>query len=90
MADRIKPRVIGTALEIEPASERYCTCCKKTLKGAIAWLELDQRTRLAIVYVPVLTFGASVSEVRPSHDDPMPPELFCWTVTGVGPQVSEY
>lgn len=37
------PRMIGPASEIA-AAERYCTCCKRPLKGKVAWLELDQRT----------------------------------------------
>lgn len=40
---KTKLRIIGPASEIDEAS-RYCTCCKKPLKGKVAWLELDQRT----------------------------------------------
>lgn len=37
-------RVTAPAGEINPPSERFCTCCEKPLKGIVAWLELDQRT----------------------------------------------
>ena len=37
------PRIIGPAAEIAPP-ERHCTCCRKSLRGRVAWLELDQRT----------------------------------------------
>lgn len=40
---RRTPRIIGPASEL-PASERQCTCCGKTLRGKVAYLELDQRT----------------------------------------------
>ena len=36
------PRITGPASEIV-ASERRCHCCDRTLKGKVAWLELDQR-----------------------------------------------
>ncbi len=38
-----KPKHLGHADEL-PKEYRVCECCKKTLKGKIAWLELDQRT----------------------------------------------
>lgn len=42
-AAETKPRVISDASELKP-DDRYCTHCKKPLKGKVAWLELDQRT----------------------------------------------
>lgn len=42
MTPKSKPRVTGRATEIDESS-RYCTCCKRPLKGKVAWLELDQR-----------------------------------------------
>lgn len=38
------PRQIGHAIDIPDPEGRYCQCCKKRLKGRLAWLELDQRT----------------------------------------------
>lgn len=35
--------MIGHVDELPP-TERYCTCCGRTLTGKIRWLELDQRT----------------------------------------------
>lgn len=42
MTSQPTPKQIGRADEIEPDG-RYCTRCKKALKGNVAWLELDQR-----------------------------------------------
>lgn len=36
------PKDVGKASEME-VTERYCTCCNRTLRGKVAWLELDQR-----------------------------------------------
>lgn len=40
---RVTPRVVGLAAET-PTDNRWCTCCEATLKGRVAWLELDQRS----------------------------------------------
>ena len=38
-----KPHIVGPASEL-PTSDRFCTCCKRPLRGRVAYLELDQRT----------------------------------------------
>lgn len=38
-----KPRIVADAADLG-ASENYCTCCQRLLKGKFAWLELDQLT----------------------------------------------
>lgn len=39
-----EPRVTADATADLVAAARWCTCCKRPLKGKFAWLELDQRT----------------------------------------------
>src|ERR1044072_1501777 len=39
-----EPRVVANATNDLEASQRWCTCCERPLRGKFAWLELDQRT----------------------------------------------
>jgi hypothetical protein len=39
----MNPRIVSNAIDM-PEHNRFCTCCMRSLKGRVAWLELDQRT----------------------------------------------